>query len=85
MATTKVVHMIGPVQQVPIGETATAPLYLLRFDKSGLLQSPQTAALMLEAAAGATDVFWFSHGWNTIYARALAGYRNFADGFIAQR
>ena len=77
--------MIGPVQQVPIGGTATAPLYLLRFDKSGLLQSPQTAALVLEAAAGATDVFWFSHGWNTIYARALAGYRNFADGFIAQR
>ena len=77
--------MIGPVQQVPVSDTQTAPLYLLRFDKNGVLQSPQTAAQLLAAVAGATDVFWFSHGWNTIYDQALAGYRSFIDGFIAQR
>ena len=77
--------MIGPVQQVPVNDTQTAPLYLLRFDKNGVLQSPQTAAQLLAEVAGATDVFWFSHGWNTIYEQALAGYRSFIDGFIAQR
>lgn len=77
--------MIGPVQQVPINDTDTAPLYLLRFDKNGVLQSSQTAAALLAAVAGATDVFWFSHGWNNIYQQALDGYRSFIDGFIAQR
>lgn len=79
------IAMIGPVEQIPLGGGESADLYLLRFDKDGRLRSPQTAELMLTAAAGATDVFVFSHGWNNTYAQALEAYRGFATGFAAQR
>ncbi len=77
--------MIGPVEQIPIGDGQSADLYLLRFDKEGRLRSPQTAEVLLTAARQATDVFVFSHGWNNTYAQALEAYRGFAKGFAAQR
>jgi hypothetical protein len=77
--------MIGPIEQIPIGGGASADLYLLRFGDDGRLQSPQTARLAVDVACAASDVFLFSHGWNNIYADALARYRDFATGFVAQR
>ncbi|MFF2276188.1 hypothetical protein [Agromyces sp. NPDC058126] len=77
--------MIGPVRQIQLGNGASADLYLLRFDKNGRLQSPKTAELAVKAARAATDVYLFSHGWNNVYADALAAYVRFAEGFIEQR
>lgn len=77
--------MIGPAEQIPIGGGKSADLYLLRFDDHGRLQSPQTAQLAIDAAKSASDVFFFSHGWNNTYADALTRYRTFAEGFVAQR
>ncbi|MGV8965601.1 MAG: hypothetical protein ACOH2F_04925 [Cellulomonas sp.] len=77
--------MIGAVDQIEIGHGVTADLYLLRFDKDGNLKSPRTAEKFLEAAAGASDVFCFSHGWNNTYELALANYRRFIQGFAEQR
>lgn len=76
--------MIGPVAQIAAGGTFV-DLFLLRFGKDGMLESPQTAKLAVEAAAEASDVFVFSHGWNNIYGDALRNYTQFAKGFIAQR
>jgi hypothetical protein len=77
--------MIGPAEQISIGGGKSADLYLLRFDEHGRLQSPQTAQLAVEAAKSASDVFFFSHGWNNIYIDALTRYRDFTAGFVAQR
>lgn len=77
--------MIGPVRSIPFGDGVSADLYLLRFDKSGRLLSPQTARLAVAAARKATDLFLFSHGWNNVYADALDAYVRFAEGFISQR
>lgn len=77
--------MIGPVAQIAASGDSFVDLYLLRFGKDGLLESPQTAKLAVEAASAASDVFVFSHGWNNIYGDALRNYTQFATGFIAQR
>lgn len=77
--------LIGPAEQIPIGHEKSADLYLLRFDDKGRLQSRQTAQMAVDAAKSASDVFFFSHGWNNIYADALTRYRNFATGFVDQR
>ena len=77
--------MIGPAERISIGGEKSAALYLLRFDKHGRLQSPQTAEAAIQDAKSASDVFVFSHGWNNIYADALTRYRDFANGFVAQR
>lgn len=77
--------MIGPARQIQLAEGKSTDLYLLRFGSDGVLQSPQTARLAVEAARRASDVFLFSHGWNNVYADALDAYVHFAEGFIKQR
>ncbi|MGW6703869.1 hypothetical protein ACWGDE_03095 [Streptomyces sp. NPDC054956] len=77
--------MAGPFQTLPISGGASVDLYLLRYGKDGLLRSPAAEAEVEERLAKATDVYFFAHGWNNIFAKALDRYRNFAAGYIAQR
>ncbi|GAA2515833.1 hypothetical protein [Pilimelia columellifera] len=78
--------VVGPFEQLSLPDGGAAPLYLLRYDASGGLSSPQTAQRLREdAAAGATDVFLFSHGWNNVFGQALTRYRSFIAGYLAQR
>lgn len=76
--------MIGPVQiELPAG--GSVDLFLLRFSKDGTLLSPQTAAMAVERARRATDVYVFSHGWNNVFADAKNEYTDFIRGYVAQR
>lgn len=60
-----------------IGGRST-PLYVLPFDKAGVLQAPATADHLRAAVAGGlTDVIVISHGWNTDWTDALGFYRRF--------
>lgn len=77
--------MIGPATTLQLDGGKTANLYLIRFGKDGRLESTKTAQLALEEAHTATDVYVFSHGWNTVYGDALEDYEAFARGFIEQR
>lgn len=52
---------------------------MLRFDAKGRPLSPETTDHLLEAAAGATDVVVFCHGWNTSWYRATRLYRAFLE------
>lgn len=77
--------MIGPYEQIPIGNGQSADLYLLRYDGDGRLLSPRTDAMLREALPDATDVYLFSHGWNNVFDVALKRYRSFIHGYIKQR
>ncbi|MFD3775137.1 hypothetical protein [Streptomyces sp. NPDC058612] len=76
--------MAGPFQTIPLGDGASADLYLLRYGKDGLLRSPAAEGAVEEQLAGVSDVFFFAHGWNNVFAQALDRYRNFAAGYIGQ-
>ncbi|MFC9585805.1 hypothetical protein ACFVJ8_23665 [Streptomyces yangpuensis] len=76
--------MAGPFQTLPIGDGASADLYLLRYGKDGLLRSPAAEDEVKEQLDGVSDVYFFAHGWNNIFAKALDRYQDFAAGYIEQ-
>jgi hypothetical protein len=74
---------IAPYRRIQLRDGTSVPFYLLRFDKLGACESPQTRAHALaELRSGDyTDVVVCSHGWNNSYATATARYDDFVDGF----
>ncbi|MCK0113170.1 hypothetical protein MWU75_13560 [Ornithinimicrobium sp. F0845] len=70
----------GPWKTVAGPGGTTVPFYVIRFDKRGVCTSPASLAHLVDAAADATDVFLFSHGWNNDWAAATRRY----DQFITQ-
>ena len=64
--------MVGPFQEVQVGEGRTVDLYLLRFSADGGLLSPRTQQHLADHLAEYTEVFLFSHGWNNTFDDALA-------------
>ena len=74
---------VAPYRRIPLRDGATAPFYILRFDKAGCCESPRTRAHALAAltAGTYTDVFVFSHGWNNDWTAATTRYDHFVDGF----
>jgi hypothetical protein len=77
--------VVGPFQQFPLGNGGNADLYLLRYGDDGRLRSPQTEQILKNSLGGVTDVFVFSHGWNTIFDTAVANYREFIAGYMQLR
>lgn len=77
--------VVGPYQTFTVGPGMTADLFLLRYGNDGQLRSPQTDQLLRNVVGEASDVFLFSHGWNNVFAEALDRYRDFIQGYIAQR
>lgn len=77
--------MIGPYASIDLGGGRSVDLYLLRFGEDGSLLSPRTRDIVLERARDASDVFLFSHGWNNTFADASQAYRQFVEGYAAQR
>lgn len=75
----------GPWKTVAGPGGITAPFYMIRFDKRGVCTSPASLAHLLQAAAGATDVFLFSHGWNNDWAAATRRYEQFIAQFTRLR
>lgn len=54
-----------------------ADVYLLEYDKKGVLTSPRSMDALLEAAEAATDVVLFAHGWNNDFSSATARFDRF--------
>lgn len=75
----------GPFEMVAVAGTGPVPFYLLRFGADGSLRSPRAAEHLTGAAAEASDVFLFSHGWNNTFDVAAARYRGFVDDYVAVR
>jgi len=77
--------VVGPFESLDLGGGRTASLYLVRFDAGGRCLSPRTQEEFQHAAAGASDVFCFSHGWNNTFEVAVDRYRSFIGGYVGQR
>ncbi|WP_430784694.1 alpha/beta fold hydrolase [Actinoplanes sp. G11-F43] len=71
---------IGPLETMSIAGVAV-PSYVVPFDRSGASMAPLTERDLVRAAADATDVYVFSHGWNNDWDGALRFYRNFMTEF----
>lgn len=79
--------LAGPYRQIPLGDGQTIPFYMLPFDKRGFCEAPETRAQLIEAVRQGhfTNIFIFSHGWNTDWSSAVRGYEFFQAGFSAMR
>lgn len=78
---------VGPYQMVAIDNDTQAPFYILPFDEQGRCQAPLTQNQLLSAARNEafTDVFLFSHGWNTDWSVATSTYSAFLQGYMQSR
>jgi hypothetical protein len=63
------------------------PFYVIPFDKAGVCEAPETRRRLVESIAEGvyTDVFVFSHGWNTDWQSAIQVYERFLAGFMQLR
>jgi pimeloyl-ACP methyl ester carboxylesterase len=67
----------------------TVPFYVVPFDQDGRCTGPVTRGDLLKNLAEAeeerntpySDIFLFSHGWNTTWPRAVEAYETFINGF----
>jgi len=74
----------GPYSRMDVEPGHAAPFYVLPFDKGGRCEAPRTREHLVAAmqSAGCTDLFLFSHGWNTVWKDAIRNYEAFVDGFV---
>lgn len=75
----------GPYRTLTSVEGEPFPYYIIPFDEDGLCAGPATQAHLLDHAAGYSDVFLFSHGWNNDWRVATERYESFITGFQQQR
>lgn len=75
----------GPWETIngPSGEAV--PFYIVPFDRAGTCTGPLTLDDLVAAAAKATDVFIFSHGWNNDWNAATSRYLRFIEQYVALR
>src|SRR5437867_7553126 len=64
---------------------AEAAYRVVPFDKNGVCTGPQRRDEIVADAAGATDVFVFSHGWNNDWAAANERYAHFIVEYTTLR
>jgi hypothetical protein len=77
----------GPFDIFTFANGATAPWYLVPFDKDGNCAGPQTLQHLVDAAqqGNFTDIHIFSHGWNNVFNDAVSLYREFWTEYFAMR
>jgi len=75
--------LIGPYRHLTLSDGTDVPFYMIPFDKNGVCQGPKTLNRLIEDVESGrfTDVFLFSHGWNTDWQAAVSGYERFQNGF----
>src|SRR5260221_7686713 len=78
---------VGPYRMVEIDNGVQAPFYIIPYDEQGRCQGPLTRDQLLSAAQNGpfTDVFLFSHGWNTDWSVATGAYNTFLQGYMQMR
>lgn len=77
--------MTLPVRTVEGPDGRRVPFHVVPFDKNGSCVAPVSRDLLARAALDATDVFVFSHGWNTDFETAARHYDGFIQAFATLR
>jgi hypothetical protein len=77
--------LTGPMTTIQLQDGTAVPFYVVPFDADGTCSGPRAAADAVADAAGATDVFLFSHGWNNDWAAAIGRYNDFLHHYSAVR
>ena len=77
--------LTGPITTVQLQDGTAVPFYVVTYDADGACSGPRAAADAVADAAGATDVFLFSHGWNNDWKAATARYYDFLHQYSALR
>ncbi|HEY6746750.1 MAG TPA: hypothetical protein VI357_13650 [Mycobacteriales bacterium] len=77
--------LTGPITTIQLEDGTAVPFYVVPFDADGACSGPRAAADAVADAAGATDVFLFSHGWNNDWAAATGRYYDFLHAYSAVR
>lgn len=77
--------LTGPLTTIVLPDGTRAPFYVVPFDADGACTGTRTAAGAVADAAGATDVFLFSHGWNNDWSAATGRYYDFLRDYSALR
>lgn len=77
--------LTGPITTLALADGTAVPCYVVPFDADGACSGPRAAAGAVADAAGATDVFLFSHGWNNDWAAATGRYQDFLHAYSAVR
>ncbi|BCW72439.1 hypothetical protein [Arthrobacter sp. NicSoilB8] len=85
------VPISGPYRQIVLHDGTTAPFYVVPFDQDGRCTGPVTLGELLKNLRKAelepdthySDIFLFSHGWNTPWPRAVEAYETFIKGFAS--
>jgi hypothetical protein len=75
----------GPLRTIEGPDGVQASFYVIPFDKDGTCTGPQSRDMLVAAAQNATDVFVFTHGWNTDWASAIRHYDTFITDFLQLR
>lgn len=79
--------ILGVYRHIPVGDGTTIPFYMIPFDKRGICEGPQTRQQLVDTVADGnfTDIFLFSHGWNTDWQAAVRGYTEYQKGYAKMR
>jgi hypothetical protein len=78
---------VGPYEHFTLSDGTKTPFYVLQFDASGRITSPQTTDHLIRELRKDqfTSIYFFSHGWNNTFADALDLYRGFFKGYLSLR
>ena len=78
---------IGPYKIIEMGDGLKAPFYILPFNNEGQCTAALTYDHLLSTAKDDiyTDIFLFSHGWNTTWEDAVQSYEHFLHGYREMR
>src|SRR5207248_10942733 len=78
---------VGPYRTLTTDDGQQVPFYIISFDEYGICQDPLTRIDLLAKAQDATytDIFLFSHGWNTDWTDAHNSYDSFIGNYITMR
>lgn len=75
----------GPYRTITSSTGAAIPYYIIPFDKKGRCTGPLSRQHLIDNAAGYSDIYVFSHGWNNDWPTATKRYESFIEGVMEMR
>ncbi|MEM7130418.1 MAG: hypothetical protein AAF702_29100 [Chloroflexota bacterium] len=77
----------GPIDYLILNTETNIPFYIAPFTQQGISEAHQTLERLMNDVSSNrfSDIFIFSHGWNTDWSAAVRGYKAFQENFANMR